>query len=94
MARPRSSLTAAPLGGDWKLIFRNEFNGTTADLDQNWEVQNGPGSHILCSRWRENAIEKNGLLHLLNKKQARAGQDCQRRPFFRLGAHEHSQLER
>ena len=68
-------LTAAPPGQDWALVFSDEFNGTTADLGQNWEFQNGPNTHILCSRWRENAVETNGLCRLLNRKEKRGGQD-------------------
>lgn len=63
-----------PKGATWKLVFQDEFNGKTADLDKNWEFQNGPSGHILCSRWRENAVEENGLCRLLNKKESRGGQ--------------------
>lgn len=68
-------LNAAPPGENWGLVFSDEFNGTTADLDKTWASQNGPSGHILCSRWRENAIVEDGLCRLLNKKQTRAGQD-------------------
>ena len=68
-------LHAAPPGNHWSLVFADEFNGTTADLDQNWEFQNGPSGHILCSRWSETAVVENGLCRLLNKKETRAGQD-------------------
>lgn len=60
---------------NYQLVFSDEFNGATADLDRNWEFQNGPSGHILCSRWRENAVVTNGLVRLLNKKETRAGQD-------------------
>jgi beta-glucanase (GH16 family) len=64
-----------PPGADWQLVFSDEFNGKTADLDRNWNFQNGPNSHILCSRWRENAVVTNGLCRLENRKQKRGGQD-------------------
>lgn len=58
----------------WKLVFQDEFNGKTADLDANWEFQNAAQGHILCSRWRENVILENGLCRILNKKESRGGQ--------------------
>lgn len=57
-----------------RLVFREEFNGTTADLDKAWRFQNGPSKHILCSRWRENVIVTNGLCRLVNRKKSRGGQ--------------------
>lgn len=68
--RPTSRLPP----GKWDLVFRDEFDGTTADLDKHWAFQNGPSGHILCSRWRENAVVADGVLRLLAKKQTRAGQ--------------------
>lgn len=59
----------------YQLVFSDEFNGATTDLDKDWEFQNGPSGHILCSRWRENAVVTNGLVRLLNKKETRAGQE-------------------
>jgi beta-glucanase (GH16 family) len=64
-----------PPEGPWTLVFEDEFSGTTADLDRNWQFQNGPSTHILCSRWRENAVVENGLCRLLNKRQQRGGQE-------------------
>ncbi len=64
-----------PLVGDWRLTFSDEFDGVNADLDTEWISQNGPSGHILCSRWRENAVVANGLLRLLNKKEKRGGQE-------------------
>ncbi|NQT51623.1 family 16 glycosylhydrolase, partial [bacterium] len=66
---------AEPPGPDaWTLVFRDEFDGTTADLGKHWNFQNGPSGHILCSRWRENAVGEKGMLRLLNKKEERGGQ--------------------
>lgn len=65
----------APLEGDWRLAFADEFDGTNADLDRTWNFQNGPSGHILCSRWRENAVIGNGTLKLVNRKESRGGQD-------------------
>jgi beta-glucanase (GH16 family) len=59
----------------WQLTWRDEFDGTEADLDKRWESQNGPSGHILCSRWRENARVENGTLKLLNRKESRGGQN-------------------
>ncbi len=68
--------TALP-GGDniWGMIWNDEFDYPDATLDQKWESQNGPSGHILCSRWRENAVVSNGTLKLVNRKENRGGQD-------------------
>ena len=57
----------------WKLQWSDEFN-KDKQLDENWDSQNGPSEHILCSRWRENAVVKDGVLELINKKEERGGQ--------------------
>jgi beta-glucanase (GH16 family) len=59
----------------WKLAWSEEFNGANADLDQRWISQNGPSGHILCSRWRDNAVVNQGTLRLINKKEKRGGQE-------------------
>ncbi len=59
----------------YRLIWQDEFTGTTSELDADWHFQNAPSGHILCSRWRENAVTTNGLCRLLNKKETRGGQD-------------------
>jgi beta-glucanase (GH16 family) len=61
--------------GKWELVFADEFDGTTEDLDKHWRFQNGPSGHILCSRWRENVVVEEGLCRLLNRKETRGGQD-------------------
>lgn len=60
---------------DWKLVWQDEFDYPNRKLDQQWESQNGPSRHILCSRWRENVVVKDGILHLINKKEKRGGQE-------------------
>jgi len=37
-------------------VCRDEFDDNSDDLDRHWDFQNGRSDHILCSRWRENAI--------------------------------------
>lgn len=59
----------------WQLVWQDEFDYADEDLDERWEAQNGPSRHILCSRWRENVVVKDGVLHLVNKKQRRGGQE-------------------
>ena len=59
---------------DWKLAWQDEFDYPDAELDARWQSQNGPSGHILSSRWRENAVVKDGVLHLVNKKENRGGQ--------------------
>jgi len=61
--------------GEWKLVFHDEFTGTEEALDQTWESQNGPSTHIKCSRWRENAVVSDGVLKLNAKKENRGGQE-------------------
>jgi len=64
--------TYAPKG--WQIVWSDDFDYPNATLDDNWVAQNGPNTHILCSRWRENAVVANGILHLNNKKENRGGQ--------------------
>lgn len=59
----------------WKLIWNDEFDGQNSDLDKKWDSQNGPNNHILCSRWRENAVQSDGVLRLINKRENRGGQE-------------------
>jgi beta-glucanase (GH16 family) len=68
---------AVPLPGGpsaWRLVWQEEFDKGEADLDARWAAQNGPSTHILCSRWRENAVAGNGTLRLVNRKESRGGQ--------------------
>lgn len=60
--------------GRWELVWSDEFEGSEADLDRLWISQNGPSTHILSSRWRENARVANGTLKLINRKEQRGGQ--------------------
>ena len=59
----------------WKLVWSDDFDYADARLDASWIAQNGPSTHILCSRWRVNAVVENGLLYLKNKKEKRGGQE-------------------
>jgi len=58
----------------WQLVWNEEFDGSDAALTNTWVSQNGPNGHILCSRWRENAVVTNGLLRLVARKEQRGGQ--------------------
>ncbi len=58
----------------YRLVWAEEFDGTTEDLDKSWVFQNGPSGHILSSRWRENVVVTNGLCRLINRKESRGGQ--------------------
>lgn len=60
--------------GKWELVWSDEFEGSEQDLDRHWISQNGPSTHILSSRWRENAKVANGTLKLINRKEQRGGQ--------------------
>jgi beta-glucanase (GH16 family) len=62
-------------GKNWKLVWSDEFDYPDADLEKNWESQNGPSGHILSSRWRENVLVNDGTLKLINRKEKRGGQE-------------------
>jgi beta-glucanase (GH16 family) len=80
---PSPLLSAAPAPGsllpggprDWKLTWREEFNGSEADLDRRWVSQNSSSTHILSGRWRENASVSDGTLKLHNRKEKRGTND-------------------
>ncbi|UXX77868.1 family 16 glycosylhydrolase [Reichenbachiella carrageenanivorans] len=60
----------------WEVVWEDDFDYPDAQLDDNWESQNGAsGGEVLSSRWRENAVVKDGVLELLAKKESRGGQD-------------------
>lgn len=61
----------------WHLEWSDEFNYSNKQLDQNWISQNGPTENewVLSSRWRDNAVVKDGALHLMSKKENRGGQE-------------------
>ncbi len=59
---------------EWELVWEDDFDYPDAQLDERWESQNGPSHHILCSRWRENVVVRDGVLHLINRKENRGGQ--------------------
>ncbi|MFR9580105.1 MAG: family 16 glycosylhydrolase [Rikenellaceae bacterium] len=61
--------------GKWSLVWSDEFDYEDKELDKKWESQNGPSGHIECSRWRENAVVKDGTLRLVNRKENRGGQN-------------------
>ncbi|MFI4911126.1 MAG: family 16 glycosylhydrolase [Sedimentisphaeraceae bacterium JB056] len=56
----------------WELSFSDEFNGDDVDWEV-WASEAGYPTHILSSRWPENAIVENGTLRLLTKKESRGG---------------------
>lgn len=70
---PGSLLPGGP--DSWKLSWSDEFDYPDAKLDEKWISQNSASTHILSSRWRENAVVANGTLKLINKKQKRGGND-------------------
>jgi beta-glucanase (GH16 family) len=59
----------------YQLVWSDDFDYPNPQLDVEWNSQNGPSGHILCSRWRENAVVENGTLKLKNKKENRGGQE-------------------
>jgi len=59
----------------WTLQWSDEFDYPNAKLDEQWISQNSASTHILSSRWRENAVVKDGTLKLINRKEKRGGND-------------------
>jgi hypothetical protein len=59
----------------WEMVWQDEFDGLDSDLGIAWQSQNSGSTHILSSRWRENAVVTNGLLRLVNRKEKRGGND-------------------
>lgn len=56
----------------WELVWADEFS-SPQDIDINWTAENKAPSHILSSRWRENATIKRGKLYLNNRKESKGG---------------------
>ncbi|MDV7185890.1 family 16 glycosylhydrolase [Lutibacter sp. TH_r2] len=63
------------ISNEYSLSWEDNFEYSNSKLEKNWESQNGPSGHILCSRWRENAVVENGILELQAKKEQRGGQE-------------------
>lgn len=60
---------------NYKLVWEDNFDYTNDVLDENWESANHSSFNLYCSRWRENAVIRNGELHLDIRKEKRGGQD-------------------
>lgn len=62
---------------EWKLVWNDEFDYPNSQLEEKWISQNGPTGHplVASSRWRENAVVKDGILELQARKESRGGQD-------------------
>jgi beta-glucanase (GH16 family) len=74
-AAPPQPGSLLPGGADqWKLTWSDEFDYPDAELEKKWTSQNAPSTHILSSRWRENAKVEGGTLRLINRKENRGGQ--------------------
>jgi beta-glucanase (GH16 family) len=75
-AAPPAPGSLLPGGADaWTLAWSDEFDGPDARLEEKWQSQNSGSTHILSSRWRENAVVSNGTLKLINRKEKRGGND-------------------
>lgn len=60
---------------EWELVWEDEFDYPDSQLENNWTSQNSSSGHILCSRWRENAVVANGVLELQARKESRGNND-------------------
>lgn len=70
----RPGVPGPPKAAAWKLMFSDEFNGTSLNTNVWISDASAPG-HILSSRWPENVVVENGILRLLAKKEQRAGRE-------------------
>ncbi|MBQ2966665.1 MAG: S-layer homology domain-containing protein [Clostridia bacterium] len=61
-----------PTDEEWVLTFNDEFFGDSLDWAV-WDSEVGGGSHTLSSRWPENAVVKDGNLHLEIRKEQKTG---------------------
>ena len=62
-------------GKGLKLLWSDEFDYEDSRLEEKWVADNSSPGHILCSRWRENAVVTNGTLRLCNRKESRGGKE-------------------
>jgi beta-glucanase (GH16 family) len=63
----------APLDlSEWQLVWADEFDYPDAQLDRTWVSQQGEfeSEWVKGRRWRKNAVVKNGVLELQNRKSA------------------------
>jgi len=69
------SYAQPPAHALWKLSWSDEFNGINADLDTGWNSSNGGylSTSINCSRWRRNAVVKDGTLKMYYRKEKTSG---------------------
>ena len=74
-AQQNSMIEGAAVHKGMQLVWSDDFDYPDSQLDAGWYAQNGPNTHILCSRWRDNAVVENGMLYLKNKKENRGGQE-------------------
>ncbi len=61
-----------PTDEEWVMTFSDEFFGDSLDWAV-WDSEVGGGSHTLSSRWPENAVVKDGALHLEVRKEQKEG---------------------
>ena len=50
------SVTAAPSGGTWSMVWSDEFDGATLNTD-NWNIQTGDGAEFGLTAWGNNEKE-------------------------------------
>lgn len=70
----QSIVTAGPpIEGHWKLAFSDDFDGTSLSSAV-WSSEQG-ATRTLSTRWPENAVVSEGLLHLVTRKEKRGKAD-------------------
>ena len=63
-----------PTNDEWVLTFSDEFNSDEMDWSV-WRSDASAPGHILSSRWPENVEVHDGALHLVIRKEERAGKE-------------------
>ena len=70
---PKSAKAGPPDPEKWVLTFSDDFNGDSLDWNI-WESAKGnTWGKLMSARFPENAVVKDGLLHLVTRKEDRGG---------------------
>jgi alpha-L-rhamnosidase len=71
----QTSTSPTGVNSGMKMVWSDEFDYDDSKLEEKWVAENASPGHIICSRWRENAVVTNGMLRLCNRKERRGGKE-------------------
>lgn len=74
-AAPKNLREGPPHPEQWKLTFRDEFNGDRFDTNVWVSAQGQSWGQLLSARFPENVVATNGLLRLVTKRENRGGKE-------------------